>query len=143
MPIRRCRRWCARRLYRSSARLLNATVISLGSGSCKTNTIPAKGVSRDPFPRGMSGRSMAPAYRRGGGFSVRPLRRQRPSAAFELGDEEHLAALTQLLEVSGGVVDRTIDRDGGLLLEVVAEPRIHLVERLDDVAQGARLDFEF
>src|ERR1700733_3030939 len=72
-----------------------------------------------------------------------PGEARKVSAAFELGDEEHLAALVQLLEISGGVVGLGLDRDGGLLFRVAAPPRILFAQRLDDVAQGARLDLEF
>src|SRR5437762_11262304 len=70
--------------------------------------------------------------------------RKRPGGgaltAFELRDEEDLAALADLLEIAGLVVDLAVDRDGGLLFKVLAKPRIELVERLDHVAQALRLD---
>src|SRR5215469_3258107 len=45
----------------------------------------------------------------------------QPSAAFELRDEEHLAAIAQLLEITRCVVDCAIDRDGRFFFEVLAE----------------------
>ena len=43
-----------------------------------------------------------------------------PSAAFEFGNEENLAAGLDRLEI-GGFVDLAVDRDGGLFFEVVAQ----------------------
>src|SRR5215472_2583404 len=74
--------------------------------------------------------------------AVRQKKNEAASAAFQLGDEEDLAALAQLLEVPGLVVDLAVDRDGRLRFEMLAEPGIHLIERLDDVAQALRLDLE-
>src|SRR5204862_5527775 len=65
------------------------------------------------------------------------------SAAFELRDEEDLAARADLLEIGRLVVDRAVNRDRGLFLEVLAEPRMEPVERLDHVAHRRRLDIEF
>src|SRR5580658_687449 len=74
-----------------------------------------------------------------------PLQSHNSTAlpAFELGDEEDLAALMQLLVIAGLIVEFAVDGDRGLLLEMLAEPRIHLVEGLDDAAQGLCLDLEF
>ena len=46
------------------------------------------------------------------------------SAAFELRDEEDLAAVAELLEIGRLVVDLAVDRDGGFLDEMIAEARI-------------------
>src|SRR5579863_718857 len=64
------------------------------------------------------------------------------SAAFELGDEENLAARPHRLEIGGLVMDRAVDRDGGFFDEMLAEPGIEPVERLQDVAHRLRLDVE-
>src|SRR5271154_1506706 len=64
------------------------------------------------------------------------------SAAFELGDEEDLAALADHLVIADLVVDLAVDRDGGLLLEVLAEAGKPPVHFLDPVAQGLGLDRE-
>jgi hypothetical protein len=42
------------------------------------------------------------------------------SADFELGDEKDLAAGADRLEI-GGLVDLAVNRDGGFLLELVAD----------------------
>src|SRR5436305_1549445 len=72
-----------------------------------------------------------------------PATRGGRLAAFELWDKEDFAARADPLKIARGVVDLAVDRDGGLLLEVLAEPGIELVERLDDVAKALRLDVEF
>src|SRR5579872_6904886 len=64
------------------------------------------------------------------------------SAAFELRDEEDFAALADLLEIGRLVVNLAVNRDRGLLLKVLAEPRMEPVERLDHVAHRRRLDIE-
>src|SRR5213078_2276000 len=75
-----------------------------------------------------------------------PLAPQLPRrrlAAFELRDEEDLAALPDLVEIGRLVVDLAVDRDRRFFFEVLAEPRMELVERLDHVAHRRRLDVEF
>src|SRR5690348_9433065 len=64
------------------------------------------------------------------------------SAAFELGDEEDFAALADRL-VIGDVVDFAVDRDGGFLLQMLAEPGVAAIHLLDHVAQGLGFDLEF
>src|SRR5215472_1139333 len=63
-------------------------------------------------------------------------------AAFELWDEEHFAPRADALEIARSVVNLAIDCDGGFFFEVLAEPGIERVERLDDVTQAFGLDVE-
>src|ERR1700730_16538114 len=68
---------------------------------------------------------------------------QAPGASpFELGDEEHLATRADRLEI-GGLVERAVNGDGGLLLKVMAQAGEKLVHRLDDPAQILGLDLKF
>src|SRR5712692_5368528 len=72
-----------------------------------------------------------------------PARANAPELpAFELGDEEDLAAFADRLEI-GGLVDRAVDRDGGFFDEVLAEAGVEAVHFLDDAAQVLGLDREF
>src|SRR5712691_1637636 len=64
------------------------------------------------------------------------------SAAFELGDEEDLAAPADFLEVGRLIVDRAVDRDGGFLDEVFAEAGVAAIELLEHVAHRRRFDVE-
>src|SRR5579862_2564925 len=79
----------------------------------------------------------------GGGPGIRAARRPpwAGSAAFELGDEEDFAALTDRLVVSD-LVDLAVDRDGGFFLQVLAEAGIAPIHFLNHVAQDLCLDLE-
>src|SRR5579883_3047092 len=64
------------------------------------------------------------------------------SAALELRDEEDLRAGFHGLVVADVLVDLAVDGDGGLVLEVVAEPVIETVELFEDAAEVLGLDRE-
>src|SRR6266704_6282752 len=81
------------------------------------------------FPKGSEGSTP----------SVRTILSQPAgSAAFELRAETDLAALADRLEV-GDLVDLAVDRDGGLLFQVLAEAGLAPVHFLDHIAQGLGL----
>src|SRR4051812_7742620 len=61
--------------------------------------------------------------------------------ALDLRDEEHLGARRDRLEVAG-LVDRAVDRDGGLLLQVLAQTGEQPVHLPDNAAEVLRLDLE-
>src|SRR5215472_4950287 len=79
---------------------------------------------------------------------TRPQRRLTPDptqascrrflTALDLRNEEHLRPGRDRLEIAG-LVDRPVDRDGGLLLQVLAQPRKQPVHLADDPAQVLRL----
>src|SRR5438132_4074921 len=62
-------------------------------------------------------------------------------APLQLRDEEDLATRPDRLVIAD-LVDLAVDRDRGLLDQMLAEPRIELVHRLDDAAQVLGLDLE-
>src|SRR5215469_17725203 len=63
-------------------------------------------------------------------------------SALELGDEEDFAAFADRLEI-GGLMEGAVDRDGGLLFEMLTEAGVEAVHLLDDAAQVFGLDLEF
>src|SRR5208283_4750890 len=75
------------------------------------------------------------------GVQLRPPERGQLSP-FELGDEKDLAARADRLEI-GGLVDGTIDRDGGFFDEMLAQTGVEFVHRFDDAAQVFGLDRKF
>ena len=96
-----------------------------------------KNISGLPVTTGPRGRTAT-------GFSQYfPLSREAAGLSpFELGDEKDLGAWAERLEV-GGLVEGTVDCDGGFFFEMLPQAGVELVHRLDDTAQVLGFDLEF